>query len=90
MEADIAAAVINEFRQLEEAVEGTRNDTLNKAAFALAQFVACGVLPNDWTREQLERRALNLGLDVIEARRTIESGFHSGLVLPRDLPLPRL
>lgn len=90
MERYVAAAVMNEFRQLEEAVEGTRNDTLNKAAFALARFVACGVLANDWTREQLERRALNLGLDVIEARRTIESGFHSGLVLPRDLPLPRL
>lgn len=86
IERYVAAAVVNEFQQLEEAVKGTRNDALNKTAFALAQFVACGALPNDWTREQLERRAVNLGLSVIEARCTIESGFHSGLALPRILP----
>jgi hypothetical protein len=89
MERYVAAAAINEFRRLEEAVEGTRNDALNKAAFALARFVACGALPNEWTREQLEQRGIILGLSVNEARRTIASGFQSGLSHPRNLPLPR-
>ena len=63
--------------------EGTRNDALNRASFSLAGFVKAGALPEDWTRGQLEARAVDLGLSIIEARGTIDSAFNAAQ--PRDL-----
>ena len=80
----VASAAASELRELSTAQEGTRNDTLNRAAFNLAQFVKAGALPEDWTRGQLEAHAVDAGLSVIEARRTIDSAFHAAQ--PRSLP----
>ena len=80
----VAKAVVDELRELQSATSGTRNDTLNRVAFALAGFVRAGALPEDWTRQQLEDRSVAIGLSVIEARRTIESAFKSAQ--PRELP----
>ena len=52
---------------------------------SLAGFVAAGALPEDWARSQLEHTALGIGLDVIETRGTIDSGFKAGMQHPREL-----
>jgi hypothetical protein len=79
-----AAAIADELRHLEQVGEGGRNEQLNRTAFAIAGFVLAGAVPEDWARSQLETRAIDLGLSIIEARRTIESAFKAAK--PRDLP----
>jgi putative DNA primase/helicase len=81
-----AAAITAELKCLAEAGEGQRNDQLNRSAYAVAQFVAAGTVPEDWARGELEGTAVQIGLPVIEARRTIGSAFAAGLRQPRDLP----
>ncbi|MCZ6885363.1 MAG: bifunctional DNA primase/polymerase [Alphaproteobacteria bacterium] len=80
----VATAAASELTELENAAKGTRNDALNRAAFNLAQFVKAGALPAGWVQEQLETRAIGLGLPVIEARGTINSAFRAAQA--RDLP----
>ena len=82
----VAAAVTAELRTVENAAEGTRNDTLNTASFNVAQLVAAGAVPDDWARAQLEAMAINGGLSTVEARRTIDSAFKAGLRSPREIP----
>ena len=79
----VASATAAELEELETAPAGARNDALNRASYNLAQFVKAGALPEDWARGQLEARATNLGLSVIEARGTITSAFNAAQ--PRDL-----
>lgn len=71
----VATAVADELRQLARAGEGSRNDTLNRAAFAIAGFVKGGYLPHDWALAKLEEIAIDIGLPATEARRTIASAF---------------
>ena len=80
----VASAAASELSELSAAQEGTRNDTLNRAAFNLAQFVKADALPEDWARGQLEAHAIGAGLSAIEARQTIESAFRAAQ--PRRLP----
>ena len=80
----VATAAASELTELENAAKGTRNDALNRAAFTLAQFVKAGALPAGWVQEQLETRAIGLGLPAIEARGTINSAFRAAQA--RDLP----
>ena len=80
----VASAAASELNELETAPQGTRNDALNRASFNIAQFVKAGALPEDWARGQLEARAVNLGLSILEARVTISSAFNAAH--PRDLP----
>ncbi len=84
IERYVAAAAASELAELEAAQEGSRNHTLNSVAFNLAQFVKAGALPEDWTRGQLEVRAVAAGLPVLEARRTIDGAFRAAQ--PRSLP----
>ena len=84
IERYVASAAAAELAELECAPEGTRNEALNRAAYALAQFVRAGALPEDWTREQLEARAVGIGLPAVEARHTINSAFKAAQ--PRSLP----
>ncbi len=81
-----AAAITAELRCLAAAGEGQRNEQLNRTAYAVAQFVAAGAVPEDWARGELEGTAVQIGLTVIEARRTIGSAFTAGLQNPRELP----
>ncbi len=81
-----AAAITSELRLLEEAGDGQRNEQLNRSAFAVAQFVAAGAVPEDWARAQLEAHAAAIGLPVHETRGTIDSAFRAGFAQPRDLP----
>ena len=81
-----AAAITAELRCLAAAGEGPRNEQVNRSAYAVAQFVAAGRVPEDWARGELEGTAVQSGLPVIEARRTIGSAFAAGLQNPRELP----
>ena len=82
--AYVGTAVAAELRELGRAGEGTRNESLNRAAFNVAQFCHAGALPEDWARQQLERVALAIGLPAFEARGTIDSAFKAAPA--RELP----
>ena len=82
----VGAAVADELCILDCASEGTRNLALFRTTAKLAEFVGAGALPEDWARDQLKRAALGIGLDPIETRRTIDSGFNAGIRQPRELP----
>ena len=62
---------------------GTRNDTLNDAAFALGQLVAAGALGESQVHAALVIAATATGLPEDEARRTIASGMRAGVASPR-------
>jgi hypothetical protein len=63
-----------------------RNDQLNISAFALAQLVAAGHLPDQTTRQELYRTGVAIGLTPTETRDTIRSAFSAGLQQPREVP----
>ena len=81
-----AAAITDELRRIADAGQGQRNDTLNRSAFNVAQFVAAGAVPEDWARRALEGAAVQVGLPIMEVLRTIESAFSAGLQHPREMP----
>jgi hypothetical protein len=57
------------------ATEGTRNDQLNRSAFALARFVRDGGLPASAYVEELTAAALSAGLAETEIRATLASAL---------------
>ncbi|WP_269939041.1 AAA family ATPase [Arthrobacter sp. HY1533] len=65
------------------APEGTRNDTLNKAAFNMAQLVAGGQLPGPLVLQELGSAARANGLDDVEILRTLQSALPAGEKMPR-------
>jgi hypothetical protein len=68
------------------APEGTRNDRLNEAAFALGQLAASGEVDEHDAQVSLQAAARACGLSEREADQTIASGFGSGLSEPRKAP----
>lgn len=81
------AALREETRLIENAPRGTRNDTLNRAAFNLGQLAAAGMLLPLGVVTALEDAAQRAGLPVGEARRTIASGMSAGTRKPRGARL---
>ncbi|MFD0518026.1 bifunctional DNA primase/polymerase [Paractinoplanes durhamensis] len=78
------AALTAEAERVAGAPVGSRNDTLNRAAFALGRLVGAGLLdPGDVLRE-LDRAARFAGLGRVEVRRTIRSGLTAGRRMPID------
>ena len=77
------AALRDEARMVAAARPGTRNDTLNRAAFSLGQLVAAGLLPPLAVASTLADAAERAGLPAGEARRTIRSGLAAGARCPR-------
>jgi len=77
------AALRDEARLVAAAQPGTRNDTLNRAAFSLGQLVAAGLLPQMAVASALADAAERAGLPADEARRTIRSGLAAGARRPR-------
>jgi Bifunctional DNA primase/polymerase, N-terminal len=69
-----------------QAVEGERNDTLNRATFSLYQLVAGGELADGEVSGALERAGIAAGLSPTEVERTIASGRRRGLQEPRSRP----
>jgi hypothetical protein len=77
------AALRAETRLVAAARPGTRNDTLNRAAFSLGQLVEAQLLPPLAVISALTGAADCAGLPGEEARRTIRSGMAAGTRNPR-------
>jgi hypothetical protein len=80
-----SAALDAETDRVAHAPVGARNDTLNRAAFALGRLVAAGLLDAWVVRTELERAALFAGLGRAETRRTIRSGMTAGQGIARHV-----
>lgn len=78
-----SAALDGEVASVRGAMEGCRNHTLNRAAFALGQLVAGGHLAEHEVVSALTSAALAAGLGERETRTTIASGLRAGLDRPR-------
>lgn len=80
------AALEEEISILRRAVEGERNNCLNKAAFTLGQLVGGGELDEGFVIDLLLSAAISISLSASEARGTITSGIASGKGSPRSAP----
>jgi hypothetical protein len=79
-----AAALEAETDRVARAPVGTRNDTLNRAAFALGRLVGAGLLDAMVVAYELDAAARHAGLGRAEIRRTIRSGMTAGRRQPVD------
>jgi hypothetical protein len=77
------AALRAEVERVLNAQPGSRNHTLNAAAYSLGQLVAAGVLPDEPTQAALARAAQAAGLGDREIHATIRSGLAAGTRRPR-------
>lgn len=86
-------ALERELAAVASAAPGTRNDALNRAAFALGSLCAAGALPVNVMANSLLKAAEHNGLIVEDgeaaARATIASGLRAGRAKPRQLPPPK-
>lgn len=81
------AALEREMGRLATAPAGERNNALNRAAFALSQLCAGGEISRKAALTALTEVAPRVGLDLQEARATIESGWKAGMQVPRQARL---
>ena len=79
------AALRAETERVASARPGTRNVTLNRAAFSLGQLVAAGLIPPLPVITSLIDAARYAGLPQDEAIRTVRSGMEAGANKPRAL-----
>jgi hypothetical protein len=79
------AALREETLRMAIAVDGTRHDTLNKAAFSLGQLVAAGLLPDLAVITSLADAARMSGLPDRDIVRIIRAGMAAGARHPRLL-----
>ncbi|MEI7658943.1 MAG: DUF3987 domain-containing protein [Phycisphaerae bacterium] len=77
-------ALHRESLKVAAAPEGTRNDTLNRAAFSVGTLIGCGELDRGLAEQSLHDAARTCGLPESEARSTVRSGIEAGLKSPRD------
>lgn len=76
-------AITGELDTLRRAAPGTRNATLNTAAFSLGQIVQAGYADRADIEAALTDAALEIGLTPEETVKTIASGMTSGMATPR-------
>lgn len=76
-------AFSQEVAKLHKAVNGNRNDQLNRAAFALGQIVGSGLLHEQEVIDELTRAALTIGLEEKEIADSLKSGLEAGKQKPR-------
>lgn len=79
------AAFKGEVASVRNAGEGTRNATLNRAAFKLGQFIGAGVLDRAEVEAALANAAEAAGLEGDEVTKTLNSGLEAGMGKPRDM-----
>jgi len=84
-DAYLEAALQSEAGKVQAAPAGTRNDTLNRAAFSLGQLEAAGLSHADAERVLVDA-AVAAGLEEDEARKTFASGWGNGRQDPRAIP----
>jgi hypothetical protein len=80
-----AAALEQECQAVATATEGTRNETLVRAAFNVGTLIGAGALEEPAALLNLQAAAQQCGLPETEAARTIRSGLEAGKAHPRDL-----
>lgn len=80
------AALDGELNALRVAPEGSRNETLNKAAFSLGTLVGGRHLDRQDVEQALRTAAASVGLAPDETEATIRSGLEAGIRQPRDIP----
>lgn len=86
-----AKALTSECENVAVAAVGTRNHTLNVAAFSVGQLVAAGHLERDAAWSALTDAARTAGLADTEIEATLTSGLNAGQEQPRVVPeLPPL
>lgn len=87
------SALDAEFAKVSSAGKGTRNATLNQAAFSLGQLVGAGLLPEPLVVSTLQTAAQNCGYLAEEGPqhvdRIIASGLAAGMAKPRVVELKR-
>jgi hypothetical protein len=83
------AALAAEADRVARAPAGSRNDTLNRAAFALGRFVGAGLLDAAEATRELEEAARFAGLGRAEIRGTLRSGLTAGRRAPFDPEVDR-
>jgi len=79
------SALAREAARVGSARIGTRNDTLNRAAYNLGTLVGSGLLDRSEVELELTRAALAAGLDARETASTVRSGLTAGTARPRRL-----
>ena len=77
------SALEGEAQHVRAAGQGTRNSTLNRAAFCLGQIVGAGALEETAVERILVDSALSCGLGEREAILTVQSGLRAGIGNPR-------
>lgn len=77
------SALAGELDSLARALEGERNNALNRAAFRLGQLVTSGHLSTDEVIDGCFDVARALGLGETEIASTVRSGLHRGMEHPR-------
>lgn len=77
------SALERELARVESARVGTRNDTLNRAAYSLGTLIGGGLLDQALVETELTRAALAAGLDARETASTLRSGLTAGIARPR-------
>lgn len=80
------AALQGELDAIATAPEGTRNETLNRAAFNLGTLIAAAGEQADDVAAILAAAAAQAGLEDWEATGTIRSGLTAGMDQPRSIP----
>lgn len=80
------AALAREAEALRTTGEGSRNDQLNRSAFAAGQLIAGGELAEGEARAVLAAAAKAAGLGAGETKKTLESGIRKGMQEPRTAP----
>ncbi|MEE6288630.1 hypothetical protein V2J52_13290 [Georgenia sp. MJ173] len=81
-----AAALRGEAEKVAAAPEGSRNDQLNKSAYATSQLIAGGELPATEAWDALTAAARHAGLADREIESTLRSGYQAGAANPRSTP----
>jgi hypothetical protein len=79
-----AAAFESELSRIRRAAQGSRNHTLNRAAFALGQLVGGHHLDGAMVRDALVSAGVGIGLTAREVRATVASGLRAGRATPRS------
>lgn len=80
----LQTAMQDELAELARTGQGSRNDQLNKSAYALGQLVCHGLDESEAT-QKLYGIATAIGLEPEEATKTIKSGLNDGKTNPRTL-----
>jgi len=76
-----------ELHALCSAADGTRNGTLNRAAFSLGRLIGGGYLDRVEVEAALRGAAESAGLESKEIEATLRSGLDSGITQPRRIEL---